>query len=213
MAALLFIATLAALALPLDGRAQENLLSKPQVRESITTWLSFKDSNPTHQAEADSIAVLLGDMLAAWEPIRQVWDDRLRTRALELFYDNSRVGDEDGTNGYRMFMRRYLCFVALALLPGSEYAWFSAFIEDARDWVGDMALPEDRPELLIAIIDMVEALLLTNDGKEWHRTGTIKKLRKHIAILSNTDPSRGITERFVADYTALTNMIENVLEN
>jgi hypothetical protein len=195
-----------------SASAQENLLKNPQVRKCITKWFSFGDPNPTHQAEADSVNVLLRDILAAWEHTPQVPDSRLKTRALELFYANSRIGDEDGTDGYRMFVRRNMCYIALALLPGSEYRWYSAFIEDARDWVGDGALPQDVPERELAMIDMVEALLLTNSAGESHKKRTVEKLRDNVALLSKMDPSSGVQEWFVAEYTTLTNLVVKALE-
>lgn len=200
-----------ALATTTDALAQVNLLKHPRVREYVANHFSFRDVNPLHQAEADSIAVLFRDILAAWEDDpKPVWgsgDGGLRARALELFYDNSRIGDEDSPDIYRMTMRRYHCFIALALLPGRDYAWYTTFIDDARGWVGRNLRNDDHaPVLELATIDMVDALLETNYG---HLLGEqeITILRKNVAMLSERKQELYITDLLVEEYASIVDLI------
>jgi len=213
---ILILTVLAAAMVTTTGvQAQVNLLKHPQVKKFLTLQFEFHDPNPTHQPEADSIAVLFRDILTAWEsdpqPARESVDSGLKARTLELFYDNSHIGDEDSVDGYRMAARRYNCFVALALLPGSEYGWFSTFIEDARECVRRGFRYDDPSEAALATIDLVEILLLTNS--EYASVGgyEIKTLRDNIASLSEQEQSE-FTDWFIGEYTAITNLIADALK-
>lgn len=210
---ILTLAVVTAMSATMGARAQENLLKYPQVRKYITTRFSFRDVNPFHQPEADSIAVLFRDILAEWESDLRERDDRLRARALELFYDNSSSVYEDSPDERRMTIRRYHCLIALALLPGNEYyGLYTTFIDDAREWVGRKLHPDFGLARELVTIDLVYALLEVHYGYAPGENG-IKKLRENIAMLSERKQELYVTDAFIEEYTAITNLIVDALNN
>jgi len=209
----LILTILAAMAVTTGARAQVNLVKHPRVKSFLSLMFTFSDVNPIHQPEADSIAALFGDILAAWDgdphPWRTSVDDGLKRRALDLFYDNSHTGDEDSFDVYRMAARRYRCCLALALLPGTDYGWYTTFIEDARECVRREYRDDRNPEVAFAIIDLVELLLDINHSEV--SKYTVEKMGEDTAALSKWEPGK-FTEWFIEEYTAIKNLIDETFK-
>jgi hypothetical protein len=144
----------------------------------LTKYCSFSDSNPTRQGEADSINFLLIKILE--KQADNVPD--LISQTLHSLYSNSISEFEDSPDIYRMRIRRYMCFIALALLS-DEYR-YPTFLEDASSCLRQFekeSLNDKIPEKWL-IINMVELYKILN------RNHTIpKKELKSIAMSFQND--------------------------
>jgi len=196
------IITFIFLALNTNIYSQNSLLRNQTVVDFILEYCKFKDANPIYQSEADSISGLLQKILNVKTSEKQ----ELRTKALEMFYENTAGTFEDGSDIYRMGWRRTLCFIALALLE-DEYRYL-AFLNDARNCLTNITPNENHQKEYAkeyAIIDIIETLIRLNfDYSRTQIEHDIEKLQRNIHLLKEQNDA---ASKFISDYLNIVNLI------
>jgi len=182
--------------------SQNSLLHNKTVVDFILEYCKFKDANPIYQSDADSISGLLQKILVAETSEKR----ELRTKALQMFYENTAGTFEDGSDIYRMGRRRTLCFIALALLE-DEYRYL-AFLNDARNCLANITPNENHQKEYAkeyAIIDIIETLIRLNfDYSRTQIEHDIEKLQRNILLLKEQNDA---ASKFINDYMNIVNII------
>lgn len=183
---------------------QTPLLRHPFAVEFILKYCRFRDGNPTHQEEADIINGLMRDIITNQDKAAEQKEQQ-KANALEILYDNSAIADEDSSDTYRMAIRRYLCFIALALQ--SDKYRYKTFLNDARNCIIELNREEESAEQF-AVLDMLDVLIMTNFSysfREMERQ--VKKLQTSVAALKESEHAR---PGFVEEYKRI---VELIIEN
>jgi len=193
---MLFITTLSAY-------CQENMLKNQKAVEFISEYCRFNDGNPTHQSEADSINSLIRNILAFKNNEVNVGKNLLQRKALEIFYENSIGSFEDGYDAYRMIIRRYLSFIALALLE--DNLRYGTFLNDALACLNGIDSYDEVYIKGYAIIDIIATMIMMNFGCTRRQIEMqIEKLEANISLMKGKND---VTLKFINDYTFLTGLI------
>ncbi|MDR0232516.1 MAG: energy transducer TonB [Dysgonamonadaceae bacterium] len=168
----------------------------------LTQHCSFKDINPTHQEDADSVNLF----------VRRIFDKQytsddipnLITQTLQLFYNNSIGTFEDTPDIYRMGIRRSMCYMALAFLSGEYH--YSAFLADAHTSLSKLDSDEKRNKMLL-IVNVIELY------KELSSEYASKKGLEYTILLFQDDlknKEKDISdESFVTEYKKILSGVAN----
>jgi len=201
------IIILSVFALNTNLYSQNSLLRNQTVVDFILEYCKFKDANPIYQSKADTISGLLQKILAAETSEKRA----LRTKALEMLYENTAGTFEDGSDIYRMGRRRSLCFIALALLE-DEYRYM-AFLNDARNCLANITPNENHQKEFAkeyAIIDIIETLIRLNfDHSRTQIENDVEKLKRNILLLKEQNDA---ASKFISDYMNIVNIFIKKLD-
>ena len=119
-----------ALALWFGGFAQNDTIKvKDYIIFLLKKYAPYHDFNYTWQDEADTINAIFIQALEGLNNFNKEQKRDLRTKALLLLYDNSRSWLEDSPDTDRVYTRRSLCHMIIALL--SDQNKFETFTDYA----------------------------------------------------------------------------------
>lgn len=177
------------------------LLKNQEIIDFIFEFCQFSDSNPIHQNEAEAVNNLIIEVIYSQNASISEKAE-LREKVLMTMYDNSNMAEEDSYDYYRMAIRRYLCFIALAL-QSDEYRYIT-FLNDARNCILEL----DRNEecvLQFALLDILEVLIMNNF--EYHQGKVNYSIRKLEDGLTNLQKSKHISPEFIVKYNQILKLI------
>jgi len=167
----------------------------------LKKYAPHKDSNPTHQEDADRVNSIFIQALDGLNNYTNEEKGNLRIDTFMLLYDNSvsLMSSDDSADANRKAKKRSLCYMALSLL--SDKYRYDFFTKDAINTISSIHMLEDK-YTMIAIIRLLEILLIY----QFENENTIQREleEKYIGLQDFINAEKDyILEDFVSDFSVL----------